>query len=341
MKCPSCSATIGALDKICPYCGAEVPTAPLSGTFAPPEQVPASGLTALSICDRIQEDLAALALKPPTSRARSFFVGLITPPTFGLAFIVSKALEVFGRQGESPNRLVLSIDENIRKGKTSYKNDSAVATSLKKFEAELAGYHVRRHSSHRAFWLGFAIGVVAIVGVLFAAGLSSRQSHHRKSENLQSTISLVQAGELSGAVAIVARLPEDERRELAERDSFARIAVDILDGRDKEALELSKGIPDLVARAKAENFIALRMLDRALQSADYAGALDAARWVTPEEEKAKAEDRVRASQATALISADKMDKAKEIMANIHSESTRSQLERLIESKLPNPKLNGF
>ncbi|MCX6945787.1 MAG: hypothetical protein NT173_13675, partial [Opitutales bacterium] len=132
-----------------------------------------------------------------------------------------------------------------------------------------------------------------------------------------------------------------KRRELAERDSFARIAVDILDGRDKEALELSKGIPDLVARAKAENFIALRMLDRALQSADYAGALDAARWVTPEEEKAKAEDRVRASQATALISADKMDKAKEIMANIHSESTRSQLERLIESKLPNPKLNGF
>jgi heme exporter protein D len=223
----------------------------------------------------------------------------------------------------------------------AYKNDPAVAGSLQKYEAELAAYRAARHSSRKAFWLACAISVVAIAGLILAAGMIARREINRKADSLRATVAQIQAGDLPGALAIMAKLPEPERNELANSHAFAKIAQTVLNGRDREALDLVRGIPDPAARASAVNFIGGRMLDQAMKSEDYPEALTAAGLLSPETERTKAEDSVRSRQATAFIESNRMDLAKATIANIRDEAARARLEKLIQAKLPKAKLDGF
>lgn len=282
-----------------------------------------------------------MAQKPPTSRVTSILVGLLTPPTLGIAFIVHKALQVFGKQGESANQLILSIDEGIRKGKTAYKHDADITASFKKYETELAVYHAKRHATRLAFLASCGASVVLILVLLLATGIMAKKEINRKGENLQATLAKVHAGDLPGALAIMTNLKEDERNELAARDTFARIPLAILNGQDGQALELAKGIADPESRTKAVNFIGQRMVDSLVKVPDYKGALNAAAVLTPEAARAQVEDSVRTLQAKSFIELNKMDEAKKVIANIHDEGAKAQLNNMIKAKLPKAELKGF
>ena len=341
MKCPSCAATVGALDRVCPYCGVEIPAATMASVAAASIEAVPAPLTAAAISEKIQENLTALAQQPPITRARAIIIGLITPPTLGIAFLVYKALEMFGKRGETANRLILSIDENIRKGKTAYKHDPDIMASFKKYEAELESYHSKRHSSRMAFLASCAVSVALIVVLVLAGWMMAKKEANRKSEDLVSTITRIQSGDLPAALAIMSNLKSDERRELADRDAFAKIPLAILNGQDSEALDLAKGIPDPDSRTKAISFIGQRMVDSLLKASDYDGALKAAALLSPEDARYKAEDSIRVRQATDFIASNKMDEAKKVIEDIRDESIRLQLSGMIKAKLPKADLNGF
>ncbi len=341
MKCPSCAATVGALDRVCQYCGAEIPAEVLPSVAASSIESVATGPTAASLSDQIQEDLAALALQPPATRVAAILVGLLTPPTLGLAFLAHKALQVFGKQGESANRLILSIDEGIRKGKTAYKHDPDIMASFMKYETELAGYHAKRHSTRLDFLASCGASVALIVVVLLVTGFMAKKEIDRKGDNLKATLVKVQMGDLPGALAIMTNLKQEERVELASRDEFARIPLAILNGQDGQAMELAKGIADTEARTKAVNFIGQRMVDTLVKVPDYKGALNAAAVLTPESSRIQAEDSVRVLQAKGFIESNKMDEAKKVIANIHDEGAKGQLTNMIKAKLPKAELKGF
>ena len=341
MKCPKCAATTGALDRVCPYCGAEIPASVMPSVEAASREPAGATLSAAALCNQIQEGLAALAQQSQSSTVRSVVVGLLTPPTLGIAFLVDRALAMFGRQGESPGRLVLAIDENLRKGKTAYKNDPDVMALLRKGEAEVATYHAKRHAARIRFLISCAGSIVLVAALVIAGVVGAKKRAAHQAEMLRTIVSRIQAGELSDALAIISGLPEAERQELATKDAMVKISLAILAGQDAQALTLAKGIPGAEGRAKATNFIGQRMVDAALKSADYQGALGATALLSPESSQAASAEMVRTAQAKALIEANRMDEAKRVMANIRDVSVRSHLEGLIKAKQPKAELKGF
>jgi len=330
MKCPSCAATIGALDRVCQYCGTEIPATVSPSVASVANEQPPSAPSAASLVEKLQEDLAALAQRPFASRTRTILVGLLTPPTLGLAFIVDTAIRVFSRQGESASRLVLSIDEGIRKIRTAYKHNPDLMTQAKKAETELAGHHAARHSARMAFLVSAAASLALIIIVLLVGAWRASREVDRKADNLRTTIAKVSTGDLPAALDLLTKLSDAERREIARSDEFAAVALQLLKGQDAEAMETAKRIPDAAARAKALNYISPRLIEAAVNAKDFPAALNAAAMLSPESLRKSTEDSIRSQQAKHLVETDRLGEAKQVVARIDNAEMRAQPVALVK-----------
>jgi hypothetical protein len=341
MKCPSCAATLGALDRVCEYCGAQIPAQVIGSIAAYSAATSSVQATAAEISDKIQEDLAALARVPPASSVKAIVLGLLTPPTLGIAYLIARVVEVFGRKGYPPNRLILSIDENLRKGKTAYKHDPQVISALNKADAELAAYHSRSRSSRSLFLAACLVSIVLIAAIVTVRFISAKHAMERRTEVARLILSEVETGDIEAAMNALSRLSETGRQMMVMNQSLMQIPLAALNGDDVGALELTKGLADPICRAKAQNFIGNRLVETRLKAADYRGALSAATVLSPTEKRVRAEDAIREQQASALIQANQMDAAKGVIANITDEGIRASLAAQIAAKLPKAELNGF
>lgn len=341
MKCPSCAATIGALDRVCEYCGAQVPVETIASVAAASEAAPAPQSTAAELCDKIQEDLAALAQVPPASSLKAVLVGLLTPPTLGIAYVLVRIVDVMSRKGFPPSRLIHSIDENLRKGKIAYKNDPNVVSALNKGETELASYHAKSRASQKIFLVS-CLASLAIIAAIFVAGsIEAKRAVERREARLRVTVELVGSGDMEAAMKALTDVRPAEQQDMVANEALVRIPLALLDGKDADALEMARGIPDPIARAKALNFIGARLVASQLKVPDYPEALRAASVLTPDETRIQSEDSIRGQQAKAFIDANQMDEAKKIIANIADEKLRASLDAAITAKLPKAGLNGF
>ncbi len=282
-----------------------------------------------------------MARVPPASSVKAIVLGLLTPPTLGIAYLIARVVEVFGRKGYPPNRLILSIDENLRKGKTAYKHDPQVISALNKADAELAAYHSRSRSSRSLFLAACLVSIVLIAAIVTVRFISAKHAMERRTEVARLILSEVETGDIEAAMNALSRLSETGRQMMVMNQSLMQIPLAALNGDDVGALELTKGLADPICRAKAQNFIGNRLVETRLKAADYRGALSAATVLSPTEKRVRAEDAIREQQASALIQANQMDAAKGVIANITDEGIRASLAAQIAAKLPKAELNGF
>jgi hypothetical protein len=297
--------------------------------------------TAAELCDKIHEDLAALAQVPPASSAKSVLLGLLTPPTLGIAYVLSRIIDVFSRRGSPPSRLIQSIDENLRKGKTAYKNDANVVAALNKAENELASYQAKSRASRKVFVGSCIASVAIIVAIIVAVSIGAERAVERREARLRGTLELVAAGDIEAAMKAMTDVSSPEQQDMAANQALLKIPLALLQGKDNDALQMAEGIPDPVARAKALNFIGARLVTSRLKVPDYPGALSAAAILTPDEARIQSEDSIRGQQAKAFIDANQMDEAKKVIANIADVKLQASLNAAITAKLPKAELNGF
>jgi hypothetical protein len=179
-KCPHCGAALKTLSRFCDACGSEIkaqPAACAESSNPKPEIVSASDLS-----DQVNKDLSLLSNQPPASKAGSFFTGLVTVPTFGLGYLVVKASGVFGRIGQSPERIKLALDQNLRTVQTSYYSDPQMKALHDKGRSELSSYVHRQHESRVGFILGTVVSAVVIAIVVISLAILIAKHAHAAAE---------------------------------------------------------------------------------------------------------------------------------------------------------------
>ena len=162
-KCPQCGAILKTLTRVCEACGSEIkPEATISSESSTAIPV-AMGAAELSA--QINEGLSLLKSHPPTSKIKSFITGLITLPTIGLGYLAVKALDMFGRVGQSPERVKLALEQNLRAVETSYKSDPEMKALVEKGRSELKGYLHGQHETRMFLVYGLAASLIICVTI--------------------------------------------------------------------------------------------------------------------------------------------------------------------------------
>jgi hypothetical protein len=340
-KCPHCRASVGALDRYCESCGGEILIKGNEKENSTNTNSSAELVDAKSLCAKIEQDLAALTLQPPTSKIRAIIVGLLIPPTLGLILIVHKALQVFGKQGESASRLELSINENLRKAKTGYSNDPTVSSLIKRSQDELNTRFAKKHSSRLILISSALISLMIILALYVSSNHTKNKLIEKQLANLSKTVEKIQTGDIVGALAILNNLTAEERDLLASKDPIVLIPLDLIKGHDEEALALTQKITDQDSRLKALSFIAEKIYIKSVQEGNYDKASTIASYIIPESKRINSIDNVYLIKAKIAINSDKMDEAKKIISNIRDQSKQNELNELIKAKLPKAELNGF
>ena len=340
-KCPYCGSPVGALVKFCDACCKELPAqesaavSNLSGNDVTPV------LGAAELCEKLQEDIAALATRPPTPKSTSFLVGLFTTPTLGLAFIAYKAVQIFGGTGNPGGRIMLSIDEKMRKAQTAYGADPTVSALIKKSKLEMDAYHKNAHSSRMSFLTGAATSAAILIIAVVAFSLSVKHKQDQTLSVISTALANVQSGNLEGAIASLMSVPEKERAKIAQKEPILMIALFIIKGDNRQALDLTKTITNNESREKAETYVAQKLFDQNFNAGNLDEALKSASYMHPEAVRVAASEKVEEKQAMGFIDQNKMDEAMKILANIQNPELKTKLNGLIQEKLPKANLNGF
>lgn len=157
-KCPSCGAPLNTLSRFCEACGTEIPAEASSAAESATAQAPSQ--STVDICTAVQQDLAVLASRAPTSPLAAFLTGLVTLPTVGSAYLVVKAASVFGHTGRSAERSKLALEQNLRTLEMSCKSDPQVAALVEKSRTELNDYSRRQYLARSRFLAGMAASLL-------------------------------------------------------------------------------------------------------------------------------------------------------------------------------------
>ena len=340
-KCPHCGAPLGALVKFCEACGSEVTAqaSPVAG--GNPESTRNAPSSAAELCETLQSDLGVLRSRGVPSKVANFIVGFITPVTLGLAFICYKALGVFGRSGQSDNRLVLAVNQNILKASSGYAADPSVAKLIREAKEGLELHAKRRHSARLAFFLG--LGSCVLLGAVVAVAgsvLAARKISHEKAAFTQAVQALHQ-GKIQDVIASFSELPPQTQEAYVAKDPLFKIAQAVMNGRKSEALDLCAGIPDEQARQQLENQLGLDLFEEYLAKSDWDNAKLLANRLSPASARLEALDQIWERQAVHAIEANQMDVAEKLIANINDSGLKTRLEGMIAARQPKVDLGGF
>jgi hypothetical protein len=302
----------------------------------PASTAPAAGA---ELIDRINTGLATLAARKP-DRVEALLVGVLTPVTLGVVAALRAGWKKFQQKGESNRRLLQSLDESLREARTAYRHDVDIMAHVQRAEAEIVAF---RQATAR-YWRVFTravIGGVAVALALMAFGVwAVNRTFDARVRLVQAVAQQVQSGELAAAIEQIAGLSEAERQ-VAQRDPAAEISLLLLNGREQQALERVDVISDPQARAKALNYIAVRLIDSALRAAEYHLALAAAEKIASPALRQQKEDEIRADQARRYIANNKFAEAKSTIGEVKDATLRSALSNQIEAKQPPTGLGGF
>ena len=228
-KCPHCGAVLKTLTRICEACGSEIPSVASATAQSASGSSPLP--SAADVCANIQDDLALLATRPPTSRLAAFLTGLITLPTLGLGYLAVKVAGVFGTHGKSLARAKLGLEQNFRVAESSYKADPDVRALADKGKNELASYLRRQQSSRMAFLAGI---VASIVLAMAAWGAVILHQKYEADKAVQAAV----AAKLT-ADANEAALKLQEERELEKQHEEAQAAAQEI---HKKAANMAKSV---------------------------------------------------------------------------------------------------
>lgn len=202
-KCPYCGAVLKTLTRICEACGSEIPSVASATAQSASGASPLPSAT--EVCANIQNDLALLATRPPTSRLAAFLIGLVTLPTLGLAYLAFRLAAVFGNHGKPPERAMLGLEQNLRVAENSYKADPDVRAMSDKAKNEVASYVRRQHSSRMTFLAGIVASIILALVIIGAV------IHHQKYQ-----------ADKAAQAAIAAQMQQERDQEMQREQAAAR-----------------------------------------------------------------------------------------------------------------------
>ncbi len=216
-KCPQCGAILKTLTRICEACGSEIkPEASTSSESSNPKS---AGLSAVELSAQINERLADLKSKPPTSKVKSFVVGLFTVPTIGLVYLAVKALSAFGRSGQSPERVKLALDQNLRTAETSFKSDPDMKALIDKASAELKAYIQSQHETRKSLGVGIVVSIILCVTIPLVIQHQAKVRMEKALAAAQAQID--RAAAVAQMEAVAAKVQMDKAAAVAQMEAAA------------------------------------------------------------------------------------------------------------------------
>ena len=226
-KCPQCGAVLKTLTRICEACGSEIKAE--AAASAESSKPTSAGLSAAELATQINEGLADLKSKPPTSKIKSFVVGLITVPTIGLGYLVVKALSAFG-SGRSPERVKLALDQSIRTAETSFKSDPDMKALIDKGSSELKSYGQMQHGTRTSFGMGVIVSIILCVTIPLVIQHQAKVRMEQAAAIAQIEAAAAKANMEKAAAA--ARMKEEEAKVqmekaivIAQNDPLKRLCI--------------------------------------------------------------------------------------------------------------------
>ena len=172
-KCPHCGSNDNSATSLkCESCGESLPLTHSPAALqadAPLDSGISDGRDlARQLADQINEAVAVLKSSPPTSRLKTFMIGVLSVPTIGLAYLVAKFFGMLGRYGTSPKRVKLGLHQDLAKVAAGFKSDSGMRSVHDKGRDELIAYEAAEHASRMSFVYGMATSAILFT-VLFVA----------------------------------------------------------------------------------------------------------------------------------------------------------------------------
>ena len=164
-KCPHCGAVLKTLTRICEACGSEIK--PEASASSESSTAKFAGQSAAELSTLINESLSSLKSQPPTSKLKAFVIGLFAVPTIGLSYLIVKVLNVFGRIGQSPERVKLVLDQILRAAETSFKSDPEMKALIEKGRSESKAYLQSQHESRKSLFFGLVASIILSAAIFF------------------------------------------------------------------------------------------------------------------------------------------------------------------------------
>ena len=162
-KCPHCGAFLKTLTRVCDACGSEIK--PVATESSESSTATPAVLGAADLSTQINASLSILKTHPPSSKIKSFIIGLITIPTVGLGYLAAKFFDMLGRTGQSPERIKLSLDQNLRAVETSFKSDPEMKSLVVQGRTELKNYIQSQHETRMFLVYGMVASLILCVSI--------------------------------------------------------------------------------------------------------------------------------------------------------------------------------